>query len=108
MVEKLTAILKNEPIVQEFHSYGKYIAHKNAVYIVTHGGEVRTMNNSYKLSSPVMCCLESLIMTYLLEFIGEYKYQLLPLAAIHDGIVFASKTKMSSEDYYDFSEKFSL
>lgn len=103
----LVNVLKNLPIVKEFYHHGKFISSKKAVYILTHSDEIRSTNSSHILNSPVLCSLETFIMTYLVEFIGSLDGLYLPLSTQHDGTLLGSMKKLTADDMADLNAGFS-
>ncbi len=106
MVGALTSILKEEPIVKEFNQHGRYIYSKHGVFLLSHGSLVKSTNSPHILNSPVMCCVETLVMTYLIEFIGSSQYKLLPVTTIHDGVLVASRNKINDSELKTLNFKF--
>lgn len=95
------------PIVREFRSHGQYIAEEERVFILTHNSGITSSDSKHILSSPVMCAVESLTMTFLLEYISTLPKNILPLTTIHDGIALLSRYKLSVKDLNDFNNGFS-
>lgn len=91
----LVNVLKELPIVKEFYNHGRFIYSKEYVYILTHSGQIRSSNSPHILNSPVLCSVETLIMTYLLEFLGGSEDMMVPLATQHDGAIMCCMDKLT-------------
>lgn len=107
MMIALTKILKVLPIVCEFKKHGNFIHSKKEVYILSHSNKITSTGSSHILCSPVMCGVESLIMTYLMEYVAFSPFEILPLAGIHDGIALASLKELSASQLDSFDVGFS-
>lgn len=64
IIEILLSSLSDLPIVIEFRSHGQFIAEKSKVYILSNSTAITSTDSQHILSSPVMCSVESLTMTF--------------------------------------------
>lgn len=107
LLPALVNVLKELPIVKEFYSHSRFIYSKQGVYILTHSGQIRSSNSPHILNSPVLCSVETLIMTYLLEFLGGSEDMMIPLATQHDGTILCSMNKLTDDSIDSLNINFS-
>lgn len=103
----LVAQLGELAIVHEFKSHGNFICSRDEVFILSHSNKITSSEVSHILSSPCMCSVETLAMTYLAEYIAYCPFMILPLCIIHDGLVFACSKKLSEDEINSFNLGFS-
>ena len=101
-------ILKKEPIVIEFHDHGEYMNKNNEIFILSHAAPLTHKTGPHKLNSPAMCCQETVIMTFLIEFIGISGLDILPITTIHDGILLSTKNFLTDKQIAAFNKDFSV
>lgn len=99
--------LANLPIVKEFREHGDFISSEEKVYLLTNNSPVTSSGSKHILSSPVMCSVESLAMTYLMEYIFECHHDILLLTTIHDGMALFSPNNLDSDALDLFNLNFS-
>lgn len=118
IIKVLIANLADLPIVIEFRGHGDFIAEESRVFILTNNDAITLSNYKHILSSPGICGVESLAMTFLMGYISVCHHDILlgsfgpksggPLTTIHNGMALLSYKKLSSEDLNVFNEGFSV
>lgn len=107
LMKVLLLALAELPIVKEFKLHRTFITSLSEVYTVTHGNKIISTGSRHILSSPVLCGVETLAITFLVEYFGTCNNRFLPLASIHDGVTWASQTELSFDELLVFHQSFS-
>lgn len=92
--KELCKVLKTFLIITEFKEHGEDMASKGFIFTATIQKPLPVNNNdqelrvgSTKLGTKIMCSVETLVMSLLIETLLEYNIKVTPLCLCHDGVI---------------------
>ena len=116
----LCQVLATLPIILEFHQHAKFIYSNKRVFLLhlekpvspVKNQAVKTINQSiessgsHTLNSKVFTSIESVAMSYLIEFLICKFKNVIPLVTQHDGVIIASLSELTQPDIEDLNEQY--